>query len=126
MRYLVVLDDIWETKVWDSFQSAFPSGKMGSKVMLTTRNKEVALYAYPTSEPLEPRFLTQDESLELFRKKALPGTDMPCDLEKIGREMMAKYDGLPLAVVVLGGLLSTKRKTSEDYCPTNHRPPRVI
>ncbi|PQQ03410.1 putative disease resistance protein [Prunus yedoensis var. nudiflora] len=115
MRYLVVLDDIWETDVWDSFQSAFPSGKMGSKVMLTTRNKEVAVYADPMSEPLELRFLTQDERLELFHKKALPGTDMPCDLEKIGREMMAKCYGLQLAVVVLGGLLSTKRKTAEEW-----------
>ncbi|BBN68021.1 Disease resistance protein CC-NBS-LRR class family [Prunus dulcis] len=115
-RYLVVLDDIWEKEVWDSMQSAFPSAEMGSKVMLTTRNKEVALYADARSEPIEPRFLTQDESLELFRKKALPGMDhMPCDLEKLGREMMAKCGGLPLAVVVLGGLLSTKRKTAEEW-----------
>ncbi|PQM40677.1 disease resistance protein RPP8-like [Prunus yedoensis var. nudiflora] len=115
-RYLVVLDDIWETEVWDSIQSAFPSGKMGSKVMLTTRNKEVALYADAMSEPIQPRFLTQDESLELFRKKAFPGMDhMPCDLEKLGREMMVKCGGLPLAVIVLGGLLSMKRKTVVEW-----------
>ncbi|KAL6270427.1 hypothetical protein ACE6H2_027338 [Prunus campanulata] len=115
-RYLVVLDDIWETEVWDSIQSAFPSGKMGSKVMLATRNKEVALYADAISEPIEPRFLKQDESLELFRKKAFPGMDkMPSDLEKLGKDMIAKCGGLPLAVVVLGGLLSTKRKTVEEW-----------
>ncbi|XP_021830487.1 putative disease resistance protein At1g50180 [Prunus avium] len=79
-RYLVVLDDIWETEIWDSMQSAFPSGKMGSKVMLTTRKKEVALYA--DSEQIEPRFLTQEESFLLFRKKAFPGmNEMPSDLE---------------------------------------------
>ncbi|BFG41840.1 hypothetical protein CerSpe_281140 [Prunus speciosa] len=114
--YLVVLDDIWEIKVWDSLQSAFPSGKMGSKVMLTTRNKEVALYADAMSEPLEPRFLTQDESFELFCKKAFPGmNEMPSDLENLGRQMVAKCSGLPLTVVVLGGLLSTKRKTAEEW-----------
>ncbi|BBH09590.1 NB-ARC domain-containing disease resistance protein [Prunus dulcis] len=115
-RYLLVLDDIWEKKVWDSLQSAFPNGKMGSKVMLTTRNKEVALYADTMSEPIEPQFLTQDESLELFRKKAFPGmNETPSNLEKLGREMMAKCGGLPLAVVVLGGLLSTKSKTEEEW-----------
>ncbi|CAL9022342.1 unnamed protein product [Prunus brigantina] len=115
-RYLVVLDDIWEKEVWDSMQSAFPSAEMGSKVMLTTRNKEVALYADARSEPIEPRFLTPDESLELLCKKALLGMDhMPVDLEKLGREMMAKCGGLPLAVVVLGGLLSSKRKTAEEW-----------
>ncbi|XP_021802350.1 probable disease resistance protein RF45 [Prunus avium] len=115
-RYLVVLDDIWETEVWDSMQFAFPSGKLGSKVMLTTRNKEVALYADVMSKPIEPRFLTQDESLELFCKKAFPEMDkMPSDLEKLGRDMMAKCGGLPLAVVVLGGLLSKKRKIAEEW-----------
>ncbi|CAL8176581.1 unnamed protein product [Prunus armeniaca] len=115
-RYLVVLDDIWQKEVWDSMQSAFPRGKMGSKVMLTTRNKEVALYADPMNEPIEPRFLTQEQSLLLLRTKAFPGmNEMPPDLENLGRQMMAKCGGLPLAVVVLGGLLSTKRKTVEEW-----------
>ncbi|XP_021832522.1 LOW QUALITY PROTEIN: putative disease resistance RPP13-like protein 3 [Prunus avium] len=115
-RYLVVLDDIWEKEVWDdSLKSVFPRGKMGSKVMFTTRKKDVVLYA-DASKPIEPQFLTQDESLELFRKKAFPGMDhMPCDLEKLSREMMVKCGGLPLAVVVLGGLMSTKRKTAEEW-----------
>ncbi|VVA18193.1 PREDICTED: disease [Prunus dulcis] len=90
-RYLVVLDDIWQTEVWDSMQSAFPRGKKGSKVMLTTRNKEVGLYADPMNEPIEPRFLTQEQSLLLLRKKAFPGmNEMPSDLENLGRQMMAK------------------------------------
>ncbi|CAL2279126.1 unnamed protein product [Prunus armeniaca] len=115
-RYLVVLDDIWQKEVWDSMQSAFPRGKMGSKVMLTTRNKEVALYADPMNEPIEPGFLTQEQSLLLLRTKAFPGmNEMPPDLENLGRQMMAKCGGLPLAVVVLGGLLSTKRKTVEEW-----------
>ncbi|XWS29256.1 hypothetical protein CRYUN_Cryun24cG0012600 [Craigia yunnanensis] len=46
-RYLVVLDVVWGMEVWDSLEieNVFPSGKAGSKVMLTTRNKEVAQHA---------------------------------------------------------------------------------
>ncbi|XVF15828.1 hypothetical protein REPUB_Repub09cG0190000 [Reevesia pubescens] len=44
-RYLVVLDDVWSMEVWDCLENAFPSGKTGSKVMLSTRNREVALHA---------------------------------------------------------------------------------
>ncbi|KAI5323448.1 hypothetical protein L3X38_032520 [Prunus dulcis] len=75
-KYLVVLDDVWEKEVWDSLEAAFPtSGMTGSKVKLTTRNREVALHADARSTPHELRMLTEDESLELFRKKALPVMD---------------------------------------------------
>ncbi|XP_008231039.1 PREDICTED: probable disease resistance RPP8-like protein 2 [Prunus mume] len=116
-KYLVVLDDVWEKEVWDSLEAAFPtSGMAGSKVMLTTRNREVALHADARSTPHEPRMLTEDESLELFRKKALSGMDhFPSDLENQGREMVTKCGGLPLALVVLGGLLSRKMKTREEW-----------
>ncbi|PRQ19194.1 putative P-loop containing nucleoside triphosphate hydrolase [Rosa chinensis] len=115
-RYLVILDDIWKKEVWDGLKAAFPSGEMGSKVMVTTRFRDVAVYADPRSIPYEPRMLTEHESLELFLKKALPGVDdIPSNLQKLGREMVVKCGGLPLAVVVLGGLLSTKMKTTVEW-----------
>ena len=52
-RYLVVLDDIWEIKAWDSIKKAFPEGKEGSKVLFTTRNKEMELFADPESSPIQ-------------------------------------------------------------------------
>ncbi|RZC44811.1 hypothetical protein C5167_037760 [Papaver somniferum] len=44
-RYLVVLDDIWSSEAWDILSLAFPYGVKGSKVLLTTCNKEVTLHA---------------------------------------------------------------------------------
>ncbi|CAL2265720.1 unnamed protein product [Prunus armeniaca] len=116
-KYLVVLDDVWEKEVWDSLEVAFPtSGMAGSKVMLTTQNREGALHADGRSIPHEPRMLTEDESLELFGKKSLPGMDyFPSDLGNLGREMVTKCGDLPLAVVVLGGLPSMKIKTKEEW-----------
>ncbi|MGV7343297.1 NB-ARC domain-containing protein, partial [Mycobacterium kansasii] len=40
-RYLVVLDDIWNTEAWDSLDAAFPDMNKRSRVLLTTRNREV-------------------------------------------------------------------------------------
>ncbi|KAI3855450.1 hypothetical protein MKX03_025408 [Papaver bracteatum] len=74
-RYLVVLDDIWSSEAWDILSPAFPNGVKGSKVLLTTRNKEVALHADPRSLHLEPRFLTDEESWGLLCKKAVPTTN---------------------------------------------------
>ncbi|KAF8394055.1 hypothetical protein HHK36_020257 [Tetracentron sinense] len=118
-RYLVVLDDIWSMDTWDLLKLAFPNGKVGSKIMITTRNKEVAMHADPFSLPHEPRCLTDEESWVLLCKKAFPrdvvarGDFLDADMERLGRKMVKKCGGLPLAVVVLGGLLATKKSLYE-------------
>ncbi|KAF5199746.1 Disease resistance protein rpp8 [Thalictrum thalictroides] len=117
-RYLVVLDDIWSTKDWDVLKHAFPNSK-GSKIMFTTRNKEVAEHADLWSCHYEPRSLANEEAWELLCKKAFPPNvmDLSCflssDMEKCGRDMVKKCGGLPLAIVVLGGLLASKRSLNE-------------
>lgn len=120
-RYLVVLDDVWEKCDWYNLKEAFPRG-MGGKVMLTTRNKEVAKHAGSLNLH-EPRLLTEEESLELLRKKALPQHPHFPDeyLKKLGREMVNKCGGLPLAVVVLGGLLSGKEPEEWESVYGNSR-----
>ncbi|KAL8544588.1 hypothetical protein ACS0TY_004973 [Phlomoides rotata] len=47
----------------------------------------------------------QGESWELFLKTALIGRRCPLELEEIGREILKKCHGLPLAITVAGGLL---------------------
>ncbi|XP_048326522.2 probable disease resistance RPP8-like protein 2 isoform X2 [Ziziphus jujuba] len=115
-RYLVVVDDIWSTTAWDSMARAFPYCGNGSKVLLTTRNRNVALHADAQSIPHEMRFRSKEDSWKLFCRKALIESidrECPPELEKIGGEIVEKCDGLPLAIIVLGGLLSRKRRLSE-------------
>ncbi|WRX11931.1 NB-ARC - like 10 [Theobroma cacao] len=113
-QYLVVLDDIWRSEDWNSLKHAFPRGKKGNKILFTTRNKDVALHADPWNSPIELSLLTDDESWKLFQMKAFRRnkTDFhacPEELEMLGREMVKKCGGLPLVIVVLGGLLATKK-----------------
>ncbi|KAK3220689.1 hypothetical protein Dsin_014659 [Dipteronia sinensis] len=115
-QYLVVLDDIWTTEAWDLLKRAFPDVDNGSKVMLTTRNRDVALHADPRTTPYELRLLGEEDSWELFLRKAfLDSTDENCpqEFEDIGRRIVEKCDGLPLAIIVAGGLLSRKGLLSE-------------
>ncbi|XP_058114383.1 putative disease resistance protein At1g50180 [Magnolia sinica] len=102
-RYLLVLDDIWKNEAWDALKDALPDMNNGSRVLLTTRNKDVALHADVRSQPYE-------DSWELFCKKTFPGRDGGCpqDLEEVGREIVEKCHCLPLAIVVIRGLLSRK------------------
>ncbi|KAM7267317.1 hypothetical protein ACFE04_009483 [Oxalis oulophora] len=106
-KYLVVIDDIWTPETWESLKPAFPLGKGGSKILLTSRNKDLALHVDPRGFLLNLRFLTDDESWDLFEKKALLNEADP-DFEKLGRNMVKKCGGLPLAIVILGGMLAKK------------------
>ncbi|XP_027930107.1 disease resistance protein RPP13-like isoform X1 [Vigna unguiculata] len=113
-KYLVVLDDIWETRVWDDIKGAFQDEKRGSRILITSRNKDVARYSGTTS-PYELPFLTEDQSWELFCKKVFRDEECPSDLEHLGRSIAKSCGGLPLAIVVLGGVYATKEKSEREW-----------
>ncbi|XP_065623505.1 putative late blight resistance protein homolog R1B-19 [Quercus suber] len=73
-RYLVVLDDIWEIEAWNEVSAAFPNNSNGSRILITSRIKEVALHATSVNSvlipPYELPFLKEDKSWELFFAKA--------------------------------------------------------
>uniref|UniRef100_A0A0E0BM98 Disease resistance protein RPM1 n=1 Tax=Oryza glumipatula TaxID=40148 RepID=A0A0E0BM98_9ORYZ len=41
-RYLLVLDDLWDTKPWETIKSALPDGNSGCRVIVTTRLISIA------------------------------------------------------------------------------------
>ncbi|KAL1822316.1 hypothetical protein ACET3Z_009094 [Daucus carota] len=104
-HYLVVIDDIWDVDFWKKIKSAFPDKKNGSRVIITTRNKLVAEGVEDTCFIHELSFLSKDESWKLFCKRAKPTPN----LEMLGKEMVDKCGGLPLAIVILSGLLLQKK-----------------
>ncbi|KAL5555329.1 hypothetical protein UlMin_037565 [Ulmus minor] len=117
-RYLVVLDDIWDIGAWNSVRKAFPNGKKGSKVMFTTRNEGITELLDLHNVSTSPPFLDSEQSFELLRKKAFQkGKDgnysCPPELDQLGRQMADECKGLPLALVVLGGLLKMKKSADE-------------
>jgi hypothetical protein len=109
-RFLVVMDDIWRAEVWDEVKSMFPDNSNGSRILITSRNKEVALYASQTPPYYLP-FLNENESWELFRKKVFRGGTCPPELETLGRQIAKGCKGLPLSIVVLAGRLAKMDKS---------------
>ncbi|KAL6012984.1 hypothetical protein ACLOJK_003474 [Asimina triloba] len=124
-KYLVVLDDMWKREAWDELRAAFPDGKNGSRMLMTSRIKEVALYADPGSHPHELPLLNQEESWALFLNNVFPHKNKnknknsssccPPNLEEVGKKIVEKCGGLPLAIRVIGGLLSTKEETERAW-----------
>ncbi|KAK6790656.1 hypothetical protein RDI58_009737 [Solanum bulbocastanum] len=115
-RYLVVVDDIWSRDVWDSISQIFPNRNNGSRVLLTTRETDVAIYAN-TSSPHKMNLLDLDNSWKLLRDKVFGlEHDHPPELEEIGKTIAGKCQGLPLIISVIAGHLSkTVPKTLESW-----------
>ena len=119
-RYLIVLDDVWSIQVWNRLCLYLPKSN-GSRVLITTRNQQIALDAHATPYQLCP--LGEKESWELFLKKTFPTGSRstisqvvcPAELEDVGKKITGKCKGLPLAIVVSGGLLSRKEKTPSSW-----------
>ncbi|KAM3281123.1 hypothetical protein P3S67_028143 [Capsicum chacoense] len=114
-RYLIVIDDIWSKDVWDSIQGIFPDSKCRSRILLTSRETEVAMYANPTS-PHEMNLLDLESSWKLLRDKVFgPKHDHPFELETIGKRIAGKCQGLPLTISVIAGHLNKTAMTLESW-----------
>ncbi|WZZ90422.1 hypothetical protein YC2023_119001 [Brassica napus] len=89
----------------------------GSKILLTSRNESVGLHPDLRCIIFRPRFLTHDDSWEVFQKIALiERNDIEFEVDDLTEEiqqMLKHCGGLPLAVKTRGGLLATKRTASE-------------
>lgn len=54
-KYFVVLDNISTKKAWDDLKEAIPGTTNGSRILLTTRYKSVAVHADQSSVPHQLR-----------------------------------------------------------------------
>ena len=99
----------------------FPDNDKQSRILITTRNCNVAESCCSDSHDLiynmEP--LPFEESKKLFYKKVFKLDKCPPlyqDLEVISDSILKKCSGLPLAIVSIGGMLArTKNKTRAEW-----------
>ncbi|XP_038988777.1 putative disease resistance protein RGA3 [Phoenix dactylifera] len=114
-RYFLVLDDIWneDQAKWDELKTLLATGGEGSRIVVTTRS-ERASSIMGTLDTYRLPTLTEDDSWALFRKRAFAGgAEEPQNLVSIGKEIVKKCGGLPLAVKTLGGLMHSKSQERE-------------
>ncbi|KAL6288572.1 hypothetical protein ACE6H2_006082 [Prunus campanulata] len=112
-KFLIVLDDIWNKgnlyDLWTGLQSPFSVGAQGSKIIVTTRDQNVAKIMGATKvHNLES--MSDDNCLEIFEQHAFVNinNDRPPNFELLQKKIGEKCSGLPLAARTLGGLLRQK------------------
>ncbi|XP_016493119.2 putative late blight resistance protein homolog R1A-3 [Nicotiana tabacum] len=113
-RYLIIVDEVWDSHIFDELHRCFPDNHNGSRILVTSGRK----YEDPLfDDPLLVRLLTPEESWELlqvkynhlrlctreeFRKPPIPNENCPAE---VGKEIAANCRGLPLAIVLVAGFL---------------------
>ncbi|MED6139589.1 hypothetical protein PIB30_085313 [Stylosanthes scabra] len=110
-RYLLVLDDVWSTEKWEDLKSVLLSGggTKGSAILVTSRIESVAsvMGTCPTHR-LSP--LSEDDNWLLFKYHAFGSNKVErTELVTIGKQIVKKCGGSPLASKALGSLLRNKQ-----------------
>ncbi|KAK7845215.1 putative disease resistance RPP13-like protein 1 [Quercus suber] len=107
-KVFLVLDDVWNENYddWVELLKVFRCGAQEIKIIVTTRSEKVALKVGTISAYILNE-LSSEECWSLFEKHAFingSSSKFPI-LEEIGRQIVQKCKGLPLATKALGGLL---------------------
>ncbi|KAJ0613141.1 putative virus X resistance protein-like, coiled-coil [Helianthus annuus] len=120
-KFLIVLDDVWaeedEKEKWERLSGTLSCGAEGSIVVMTTRSERTCRMMTKVGE-LRHQLgcLSEENSWLLFKKHAFAQGRVGDDvrkLEPIGREIVVKCKGLPLAVKTLGSLMWSKSSSND-------------
>ncbi|XP_050364558.1 putative disease resistance protein RGA1 [Argentina anserina] len=108
-RYLLVLDDVWTShhSDWDKLKPLFRGGVDGCKVIVTTRNTKTAVMTDSLNSPFYLKALEEEDCWALFKQQAF-GHLLP-----IGKQIVRKCGGVPLAAKSLGSVMRFKRNQQQ-------------
>ena len=110
-KFLIVLDDVWneDSSELDMLRTPFLVGANGSKIIVTTRSTNVAS-AMRAVHTHCLDVLSAEDGWSLFKKLAFKNGDSSGhpQLEGIGKKIVHKCQGLPLAIKAMGSLLHSK------------------
>uniref|UniRef100_A0ACD5Y5I1 Uncharacterized protein n=1 Tax=Avena sativa TaxID=4498 RepID=A0ACD5Y5I1_AVESA len=114
-KFLLVLDDVWnkEKHEWEQFEQHLNNGVPGSKILITTRDGKVA-EAVKSAEIFHLPFLSDDDGWILFQRSsgwAEEGLDP--EFIEVGKEIVKKCAGVPIAIKSLAGNLHGKKDLKE-------------
>ncbi|XP_021740139.1 putative disease resistance protein RGA1 [Chenopodium quinoa] len=112
-KFLLVLDDVWNKNddMWSSLHRLLQriGNSAQSVILITTRSNEVAMEAEAHTHLLTG--LSDEESWALFTQQFRASEallNVPC-FEEVGRTIVEKCKGVPLAIKMIGRSLESKK-----------------
>ncbi|CAL4994116.1 unnamed protein product [Urochloa decumbens] len=96
-KYIIVLDDVWDRRVYDGISDVFENSGKESRVIITTRKYDVAALATP-GYLLKLNPLGIKDALQLFCTKAFPNKnhfDWTLELLECVNDIIKRSESLP-------------------------------
>nr|ALO61080.1 RGA1-G [Secale cereale] len=118
-RYLVIIDDIWDEKLWEGINFAFSTrNNLGSRLITTTRNFDVSksccLSADDSIYKMKP--LSTDDSRRLFHKRIFPdASGCPSEFQQVSEDILKKCGGVPLAIITIASALASGQQMKPKH-----------
>ncbi|GLT64588.1 hypothetical protein SLA2020_370730 [Shorea laevis] len=123
-NYLLILDDVWnkESQKWEDLKRCLLGmcKTSGNRVVVTTRDKNVALTMGTLPGHMHHLELLKDvECWSIIKLKVFGDASKHLDseLENIGWDFARKCRGVPLVASVIGGILCSKRPDLAEWLP---------
>ncbi|KAK3428134.1 hypothetical protein EUGRSUZ_F04244 [Eucalyptus grandis] len=101
-KFVLLIDDVWARLDLSKIGVPRPSFENGSKVVFTTRSKQVC-YQMRADKTFEVECLKFEEALELFENNVGKSTiDSHPDIPMLAKGIAQECKGLPLALITIG------------------------
>uniref|UniRef100_A0A804KTY3 Uncharacterized protein n=1 Tax=Musa acuminata subsp. malaccensis TaxID=214687 RepID=A0A804KTY3_MUSAM len=113
----LVLDDVWSPNVWTDFlRKPLSKGAGSSTILVTTRN-ETVLRGMKASYMHQAEKMDDNSGWMLLGKTVFAAgeEDDMRRLEEVGRKIVRKCDGLPLAIKAIAGVLISKDRSTAEW-----------
>nr|UBY07571.1 NBS-LRR disease resistance protein [Dasypyrum villosum] len=110
-RYLVIIDDIWDEKLWRYINLAFSiNNNLGNRLITTTRDFDVSKSCCSSADDsiyhMKP--LCTDDSSRLFYKRVFDDeSGCPNEFEQVSKDILKKCGGVPLAIITIASALAS-------------------
>uniref|UniRef100_A0A5B7AJ14 Putative Cc-nbs-lrr resistance protein n=1 Tax=Davidia involucrata TaxID=16924 RepID=A0A5B7AJ14_DAVIN len=117
-KYLLILDDVWNENLgkWNRLKDCLlgVNSSAGNFIIVTTRSDKVAL-VMGSLPMVRLDKLSEEHCWSIFEQRAFAngGAAATPDLVDIGKAMVKKCGGVPLAAKVLGGVMRSKKDKQE-------------
>ncbi|KAF8673371.1 hypothetical protein HU200_048934 [Digitaria exilis] len=112
-RYIVVVDDVWNESSWKIIREILPENYMGSRIVVTTRFNSVAqAIGHQQCRVYTLKPLSADDSHSLLQRMLGDDHLCPCGTVCPTSRILNKCGGIPLAIVAVAGLLTTRLQAS--------------
>ncbi|XP_062197229.1 disease resistance protein RPM1-like [Phragmites australis] len=115
-KCLFVLDDVWNKEVYLQMEDIFKN-LQASRIIITTRKDDVASLASSNCH-LQLQPLGSPDAFNLFCRRAFNNTTdrmCPTELKNVAASIVERCKGLPLAIVSMGSLMSSKKPTEHAW-----------